>query len=195
MTHSPLQGILTFIKNAENLKNTLRFSFTSGGRQESTAEHSWRLCLLVMTCSHLYPELNQTKLLQLAVIHDLAEAICGDTPATCQSPNDNKTKLERDAMAAITSPLPDTIAKYFCSLWEEYEQGTSKEAACVKALDKLETLIQHNQGMNQPNFDYGFNLTYGNALMGDDAVLVALRHLIDEETKDNINATLSATHS
>ena len=80
------QGILACIKSAENLKNTLRASFTSNGRPESAAEHSWRLCLLVMACAPLYPALRVEKLLKLAVLHDLGEAVCGDVPATRQSP-------------------------------------------------------------------------------------------------------------
>ena len=31
-----------FIKEAEGLKSTLRTAWTAEGRQESTAEHSWR---------------------------------------------------------------------------------------------------------------------------------------------------------
>ena len=28
-------------------------------------------------------------------------------------------------------------------------------------MDKLETLLQHTQGLNPPDFDYAFNLAYG----------------------------------
>ena len=37
---------LRFIREAERLKNVLRTAYTSEGRHESTAEHSWRLALL-----------------------------------------------------------------------------------------------------------------------------------------------------
>ena len=37
---------LQFIREAERLKNVLRTAYTSEGRHESTAEHSWRLALL-----------------------------------------------------------------------------------------------------------------------------------------------------
>lgn len=42
-----LEGIIEFIQAAERLKSTLRSGHTAEGRPESTAEHSWRLSLLV----------------------------------------------------------------------------------------------------------------------------------------------------
>ena len=47
------------------------------------------------------------------------------------------------------------------ALWDEYEAAATPEARAVKALDKMETILQHSQGDNPPDFDYGFNLTYG----------------------------------
>ena len=59
----------------------------------------------------------------------------------------------------------------------------SQEALLVKAFDKLETLLQHTQGKNSPDFDYGFNLTYGKQYTGFDKITSDLREIIDEETK------------
>lgn len=41
-----LDSYLAFIKETELLKTVLRDAYTSTGRQESTAEHSWRLAVL-----------------------------------------------------------------------------------------------------------------------------------------------------
>ena len=38
-----LSGVLDFLRAAERLKNTTRSGFTSEGRPESVAEHTWRL--------------------------------------------------------------------------------------------------------------------------------------------------------
>lgn len=43
-------------------------------------------------------------------------------------------------------------------MWEEYEACRTPEAKLVKALDKAETILQHNQGQNPSGFDYEFNL-------------------------------------
>ena len=50
------------------------------------------------------------------------------------------------------------------------------------ALDKAETILQHNQGANPADFDYEFNLTYGAEWFRDDALLRRLRRLLDAET-------------
>ena len=48
MNTEELSACLTFIREAERLKNVHRSAYTSTGKQESTAEHTWRLCLLSM---------------------------------------------------------------------------------------------------------------------------------------------------
>ena len=47
MGEERLDQYLNFIKETELLKNVLRTAWGSTGRQESTAEHSWRLALSV----------------------------------------------------------------------------------------------------------------------------------------------------
>jgi putative hydrolase of HD superfamily len=186
MCEEELEGILTFVKKAENLKNTLRYAFTSNGRQESAAEHSWRLCLLVMLCAYRFPHLRLEKLLKLAVIHDLAEAVCGDIPAPEQGTRESKAALERASLADMVRPLPDSLKQEISALWEEYEAVATEEAQCVKAFDKLETLLQHNQGINPQCFDYAFNLVYGIEATNMHATTALLRMMIDRETNSRI---------
>jgi len=45
---SDLDGVLTFLRSAERLKNVTRSAWTSEGRPESVAEHTWRLCLMAL---------------------------------------------------------------------------------------------------------------------------------------------------
>lgn len=45
-----LKNYIQFINEAEQLKNVLRIAWTSEGKQESTAEHSWRLALAETPC-------------------------------------------------------------------------------------------------------------------------------------------------
>ena len=77
MDENTLTGILEFINKAENLKNTLRYAYTTNGKRESAAEHSWRLCLLVLVLGPYFEtdneSLDREKLLRLAVIHDLSQ--------------------------------------------------------------------------------------------------------------------------
>jgi hypothetical protein len=68
---------------------------------------------------------------------------------------------ERLDLLEILAPLPGGLRAELVALWDEYESATSAEARLAKALDKLETIMQHNQGLNPENFDYRFNLGYG----------------------------------
>lgn len=79
-----LEGIIAFLQAAEQLKDTLRSGITTQGRPESTAEHSWRLCLMAMLFDRELGEYDRLKLLKLCIVHDLGEAISGDVPATRQ---------------------------------------------------------------------------------------------------------------
>ena len=54
------------------------------------------------------------------------------------------------------------------------------KAHLVKALDKAETIIQHNQGINPPDFDYKFNLQYGSAYFREDGQMAALRARLEK---------------
>ena len=69
------------------------------------------------------------------------------------------------------------------SLWDEYENAESREAKLAKALDKLETLLQHIQGRNLGNIDFQFNMNYGKQYTDYDPVTRKLRPIIDTETK------------
>lgn len=174
-------NILDFLRRAEALKSTLRTAWMRSGRQESTAEHSWRLSLFAMLVSQHYPELDGRRILQMCIVHDLGETISGDIPAPQQ--DGSKAGQERRDMRDLVRPLPQDMRAELMGLWEEYEQAETPEARVVKALDKLETLLQQTQGINPPEFDYAFNLGYGVKYTGLDAVIRELRAAIDEETE------------
>ena len=65
-------------------------------------------------------------------------------------------------------------------------RNTTEEARLVKALDKAETILQHNQGKNPPDFDYGFNLEYGKPYFSFHPLLKELRSLLAAQTAARI---------
>jgi len=175
-------GILEFLREAERLKNVYRTSWTTDGTQESTASHTWRLCLSALVFAKHFPDLNSERLLKICIIHDLGEAISGDIPAIYQDANAPKAEQERADLITLLQPLPSDLQDEILSLWDEYEAATTPEAKAAKALDKLETLMQHNQGSNPPNFDYEFNLGYGRQQTDAVPLLAEIRKVIDEQT-------------
>ncbi len=178
-----LAGIVAFLQAAERLKDTLRSGHTAGGRPESTAEHSWRLCLMVLVLERHLPGIDLLRLLKLCLVHDLGEAISGDVPATRQTADDGKAARERADLAALAAPLPGAERTAILGLWDEYDAAATPEAVLAKGLDKIETVLQHAIGANPADFDYGFNLTYGTDRTGAHPLLAALRTLADAATR------------
>ena len=171
---------LAFLRSAEALKDTLRNSRTGTGRRESSAEHSWRLCLMAVTLAGELPGIDLLRLLELLVLHDLGEAVGGDIPAPLQGPD--KTADEREDFARLLAPLPKAVAARLMARWDEYNAAATPEARLAKGLDRLETVLQHVQGRNPPDFDYAFNLGYGRAHTDAHPLVAALRAPVDEET-------------
>ncbi|MCG9692729.1 HD domain-containing protein [Vibrio sp. Isolate22] len=183
MKNIEIEGVLEFLRGAEQLKNTLRTARTSNGRHESTAEHTWRLCLMVMMFSEHYPHIDSLKLTKMCIIHDLGEAIGGDIAAIDQVEGSNKGEQERRDLITLIAPLPDYLQQDILLLWDEYENASSEEAKLAKALDKIETLLQHTQGQNPDDFDYGFNLAYGRKYTDSDELTASIREIIDKDTE------------
>ena len=183
MSADDLDGILAFLRAAERLKTVTRSGWTSAGQPESVAEHTWRLCLMAMLLYGRAPGVDLARLLRMCLIHDLGEAIRGDVPAPAQAAPGAKSADERADLLELTVPLPASLREEIVALWDEYEAAESPEARLAKGLDKLETILQHTQGMNPSDFDYDFNLGYGRRFTETDPVLAALRDRLDEATR------------
>lgn len=182
MKQEELAGTLAFIRAAERLKDTHRSGWTSSGLQDTAAGHTWRLCLLAMVLHPAFPDVNLERLLKICLIHDLGEAIGGDIPAPEQASRPDKPATERADLIRLLAPLPAPTRDGLLSLWEEYEAAATPEARVAKALDKLETIIQHNQGANPDGFDYDFNLEYGRRYTDWHPLLARIRAELDRET-------------
>lgn len=184
MQAEELSGILDFLRAAEALKTATRSGWTSAGQRESVAEHTWRLCLMALVLHPAFPEVDFARLAKICIVHDLGEAIGGDVPAPEQEGRGgSKAAEERRDLLQLLAPLPPALREEITALWDEYEAARSPEARLAKALDKLETILQHTQGRNPPGFDYRFNLGYGRAYTAGHPLLVSIRALLDEETE------------
>jgi len=178
-----LHGTLAFLRAAEALKHTTRVAWTSTGEQENVASHTWRLCLMALVLAPRFPGIDVGKLLRICIVHDLGEAIGGDISAKLQVNLPNKAEQERRDLLQLCEPLPAHTREEIVALWDEYEQAASPEARIAKGLDKLETILQHNQGAMPDDFDFRFNLEYGAKYTTDDPILRTIRAVLDEETE------------
>ena len=136
-----------------------------------------------------FPDIDVSRLLKICIIHDLGEAIGGDIPAPEQARRAQsgdaagKSAAERRDLVTLVAPLPPRQKDEIVALWDEYESAQSAEAKLAKALDKLETLLQHTQGDNPPEFDYRFNLDYARQHTASPPLIAALRAELDKATE------------
>ena len=173
---------------AERLKDTTRHCYTSGGRHESVAEHSWRLALMAYWVSDEFPELDMNKVIKMCLIHDLGEAFTGDIPTFEKTAQDEQK--ETQLLFLWARSLPEPFGSEMCELYQEMDARKTPEAKLYKALDNLEAVIQHNESDIKtwlPN-EYELNLTYANDKVLFSAYLIRLRELIRQNTQEKIAA-------
>jgi putative hydrolases of HD superfamily len=146
---------------AEKLKNNTRHSWTSSGRHESVAEHSWRLSLMAYFVKDEFPNADINKVILMCICHDLGEAITGDIPAF------NKTMcdeiVENKEVSQLLCSLPQPYKTDLSELFIEMNEHQTIEAKIYKALDKMEAIIQHNEAELSTwiPLEYELNLSYG----------------------------------
>ncbi len=152
---------IKFLNVIEKLKCNTRHSWTSSGRHESVAEHSWRLAVMAMLCTDEYPDLNINKVIKMCLIHDFGEAITGDIPAFLKT--DENEKDEEKAIDSLLTLLPVDTKKELSELFEEMKSLNTDESKLWKSLDNIEALISHNEAdiSTWLTREYEENLTYG----------------------------------
>ena len=57
--------LLRVLHTAERLKDETRHCYTSGGRHESVAEHSWRLALTALFLRDEFPALDMDRVIRM----------------------------------------------------------------------------------------------------------------------------------
>lgn len=95
--------------------------------------------------SFLIPEdsqIDRTKCMKLALIHDLAESIVGDISPFCGVSKQEKRQREHKAIIEISSLLPKASEDEVLELFDEYEKQESKEAQLVKDYDLFDMILQ-----------------------------------------------------
>lgn len=140
--------LIAFLGEAERLKSTLRHNWTTTGRQEDSSQHAWRAAVFFIIAHGTYEfDVDPYKTLAMLVIHDLPEVEFGDIPAFVKDSDPDKhashKQREREAARKLYALLPDKIAKELTALQEEFDAGETKEAKMAKALEKIESQLQH----------------------------------------------------
>ncbi len=167
-------GFLALAQLISTLKTVPRTGWLDRGvapeTVESVADHSFGVALLAWAAAverrAQGAPLDPSRVLALALLHDLPEAHTGDmTPydlSSAPDPSDwearrafldrrherdrartgEKRAAEDAVMAEFISALAGVAGATLQGLWEELRRGESAEARFVKQVDRLETFLQ-----------------------------------------------------
>ena len=153
--------LLDILTVAERLKDTTRHCYTSGGRRESVAEHSWMMTLMSFLLRSEFPDADMDKVTRMCIIHDLGECFTGDIP-TFDKTAAHEAK-EEDLLTAWVHTLPQPQRDEMTALYAEMNALQTQEAKIYKAIDKMEAVLQHNLSdiSTWIPHEYQLNQTYG----------------------------------
>ncbi|KAG6580265.1 Hydrolase-HD superfamily protein [Phytophthora cinnamomi] len=131
---------------------------------ESVADHMYRMGMCCMLLDDANETVNRSKCIKMAIVHDLAESLVGDITPHDGVAEEDKHRMEKEALDEICSTLGDTpSAAEIRALWNEYEAGSTEEAKIVKDFDKFEMILQaddYERAQNVPLDDF-FQSTKG----------------------------------
>lgn len=138
-------AVIQTLLHANQLKRTGRTGWAMRGvpNPENVAAHSYGVTFIALVLAQLVDEpVDLGRLLAVAALHDLPEALTTDipTPAWRHLPPGSKPGAERSAMTQMLAGTP--FGPDFMALWEELQTGETAVARLVHDADKLDMYVQ-----------------------------------------------------
>uniref|UniRef100_A0A1B6CYP5 5'-deoxynucleotidase HDDC2 n=2 Tax=Clastoptera arizonana TaxID=38151 RepID=A0A1B6CYP5_9HEMI len=142
MAGNSLGNILQFLELMGQLKHTPRTGWVH--RQipnpESIASHMYRMAIMTFLLGEK-DNINRSRCMELALVHDMAECIVGDITPNCGIPREEKHRRENEAMKHLVT-LTGNHGDYMYQLYKEYEKQETVESKLVKELDMFDMILQ-----------------------------------------------------
>lgn len=137
-----ITSIVEFLAEADRLKLVTRASYVSdSSRHENSAEHSWHLAFgLLALARELEIDIDMTKALAMALVHDVCEIDAGDTPV--YSVRHDQHEAERRCIERLAG-CGLKFGVELRELWLEYEAQETRESRWVKIMDRLLPFISN----------------------------------------------------
>ncbi len=181
-----VEEYLKILHTAEKLKNQTRHCYTSAGRHESVAEHSWRLTLMACFLKDEFPEADLDRVIRMCIFHDIGEIFTGDIPAF--EKKEEHERVEEERIQAWISSLPAPYEEEIRALFLEMEEQKTLEAKIYKALDRMEAVIQHNESdiSTWLPLEYDLNMHYGEREVQFSDFMGRLKEAVNRETAEKI---------
>ena len=141
--------IFDFMRVLDKVCLVKRATLLSDGTVETDSSHSFKLAFMVMLIKpYLKHEYDYARLLEMALVHDIAEAETGDYPKAMQRAHPEiKAKKDAEEFAAMqrySAILPEPMRSKIWDLYREYEEKQTPEAKLITALDKEDANMQAN---------------------------------------------------
>ncbi len=142
--------MLSILVELQRLKNLDRTGWSLRGlapRTESVAAHSFGVAVTAMMLADQLSvqgiEVDTSRVLRIALLHDWAEARIGDMPRTATQYFGSETRKKAE-LAAFEDIVEESgaLKAIYRGLYEDYEKRSSLEARLVKAADVIDLLIQ-----------------------------------------------------
>ncbi|MDT2824170.1 HD domain-containing protein [Vagococcus lutrae] len=174
--------LLDILSTAEKLKDTTRHCYTSKGRHESVAEHTWMMTFIAFLISEEFTDIDMDRVIKMCIIHDLGECFTGDIPTFDKTNFDEQA--EKTLLKEWINNFPLKNSKIMLELYREMEKMETREAKVYKAIDSLEALIQHNLSdlSTWSEKEKTFNLTYAEDRVEFSDYFKELRREIKKDT-------------
>lgn len=138
--------LVAFARQVGVLKKVRRKGWIRGvgiHEPESVADHVFRTAILAMCVSDLQG-LDTAKLVRMALLHDMHEAVMGDYDAYdkkrvgIEELDSRELAAIKEMVALLPAPLQDPYRR----LAIEYHRQETKEARFLRQLDRLEMILQ-----------------------------------------------------
>ncbi|MCL2247660.1 MAG: HD domain-containing protein [Oscillospiraceae bacterium] len=174
--------LIDFLGLLRQLKINTRHVWTSDDRQESVADHSFRLAVMALLLAEQFSDVDINKVVKMCLIHDFGEAITGDIPSFYKTSEDREK--ESLAVEQLLKQLPDKISAEFAELFCEMEELVTEEAKLFKALDRLEATVSHNESSLETwlPLEYTENISYGEENVAYSEYLKELKAELNRDT-------------
>ncbi len=134
--------LLELLSEIQALDRVPRSGFALRGitDPESVSEHVFHTTFMAWTMACREPSLDRLRILELALVHDLAEVRTGDLPRTVAMYFPKGAKAE--AELAVANDLLAPLGRRAVDLVAEYQAGATREAKFVSICDKLQLLVK-----------------------------------------------------
>lgn len=181
-----IKELIDFVGIIEKLKCNTRHSWTTSGRQESVAEHSFMLAVMAYLVKDAFPEVDIHKVVVMCLLHDFGEAVTGDIPAFEKTKKDEM--IEEDAIDTLLKELPKKQQAEMAALFQEMKEMQTPEAKLCKGLDKMEAVLQHNEASIETwlPLEYELQLIYGEKEVAYSEYLSALKKQLNEDSREKM---------